>query len=46
MTYVQAKMIIWNSESYSATQVRMACLHILATLAAQPEDLYQASMLL
>lgn len=42
MTYTQAKMIIWNPESYDRTKVRAAVVFILACMSARREDLDRA----
>lgn len=46
MTYTQAKLIIWNNESYSKKEVREAAIFILGTLKAHKEDIDQAINLL
>jgi len=45
-TYGQAKMIIWNPQSYPREQVREAAIFILGTLNARREDVDQATLLL
>lgn len=42
MTYAQAKMIVWNHETYTRQKVREAVSFILGTLRAHPEDIAQA----
>lgn len=42
MTYTQAKMIIWNPDSYERSKVRAACVFIMGCLSARQEDLQQA----
>lgn len=39
MTYTQAKMIIWNPDSYSREKVRKACSYMLGSLNARQEDI-------
>jgi hypothetical protein len=46
MTYSQAKMIVWNPETYSKDDVRKAAVYILGTLEAEQEDIDQASMVI
>jgi len=43
MTYARAKLIIWNYETYSVSEVREAAIFILANLDAHPEDIEQAT---
>lgn len=46
MTYTQARLIVWNHEAYEGPTVRKAAVFILASLAANSEDIDQASSLL
>ncbi len=42
MTYAQARLIIWNYETYPKAKVNEAVLFILSRLSARPEDIQQA----
>ena len=46
MTYPQAKMVIWNPDSYDAKRVREAAVWILGCIGPQREDVDQATLLL
>jgi hypothetical protein len=46
MTYDQAKMRIWNPETYTKSQLSAAAHFVLATLDASREDLRQAAYLI
>lgn len=45
-TYAQAKMTIWNPDTYEPAQVRDAAIFIQSRLDAKEEDLQQASFVL
>lgn len=44
MTYTQAKMIVWNHDSYGKDEIISAAVHILGTINASVEDIDQAMM--
>lgn len=46
MTYTQAKLIIWNPDAYTKSQVRGAAVWMLARIGARREDIDQATNLL
>lgn len=46
MTYAQAKMVIWNHETYDSEVIREAALIVVDTLYAKFEDVNQAMSLL
>lgn len=43
MTYTQAKMIVWNPDSYDRENVRKACSYILGSTNARQEDIDAAT---
>jgi hypothetical protein len=46
ITYIQAKVIVWNYKTYDPTKAREAAVVILSTLDAKAEDFDQASHVL
>lgn len=46
MTYAQAKMIVWNHETYDYKKVKEGVVFILGCLNAKQEDLDQACFVL
>jgi hypothetical protein len=42
-TYGQAKMTIWNPDTYTDAEVREAAAFVLGTIGAKDEDCHQAA---